>query len=38
MDARSQEWIDQTSANIKELFEMFDKDKTGAIVQDEVHI
>lgn len=36
MEAKSQEWIDNTEAKIREVFDLFDKDKTDAIVQEEV--
>ena len=32
----SQEWIDTTKASIKEVFELFDKDKSEFIIQEEI--
>lgn len=36
METKSQEWIDQTQAKIREAFDLFDKDKADAIIQEEV--
>ena len=36
MDTKSQEWIEQTEARIREAFDLFDKDKADAIIQEEV--
>ncbi len=36
MDTKSQEWIEQTEAKIREAFDLFDKDKADAIIQEEV--
>ena len=36
MDGKSQEWFDNTEAKIREVFDLFDKDKTESIVQEEV--
>jgi Ca2+-binding EF-hand superfamily protein len=36
MDTKSQEWIEQTEAKIREAFDLFDKDKNDAIIQEEV--
>jgi calmodulin len=36
MESKSQEWIEQTSAKIREAFDLFDKDKGDAIIQEEV--
>jgi calmodulin len=36
METKSQEWIDQMSAKIREAFDLFDKEKTDAILQEEV--
>ena len=36
MDAKSAEWIEQTEAKIREAFDLFDKDKADAIIQEEV--
>ena len=36
VDQKGQEWIDTTSASIKEAFDLFDKDKSDAIIQEEV--
>jgi len=33
---KSQEWIEQNEARIREAFDLFDKDKADAIVQEEV--
>ena len=33
MESKSQEWIEQTEAKIREVFELFDKEKTESIVQ-----
>lgn len=36
MDTKSAEWIEQTEAKIREAFDLFDKDKADAIIQEEV--
>mmetsp|Transcript_9602 Transcript_9602/g.8583 ORF Transcript_9602/g.8583 Transcript_9602/m.8583 type:complete len:165 (-) Transcript_9602:28-522(-) len=36
MEGKSQEWIDQTEGKIREMFDLFDKDKTDSIVQEEI--
>ena len=36
MEGKSQEWFDITEARIREVFDLFDKDKTESIVQEEV--
>ena len=36
METKSQEWIEQTEAKIREAFDLFDKDKADAIIQEEV--
>ncbi len=36
MEGKSQEWVDSTEARIREVFDLFDKDKTDTIVQEEV--
>eukprot|EP01035_Chromulina_nebulosa_P022462 gene22462-29085_t len=36
MEGKSQEWIDQTESKIREMFDLFDKDKTDSIVQEEI--
>eukprot|EP01039_Chlorochromonas_danica_P009021 gene9021-9956_t len=36
METKSQEWIEQTEARIREAFDLFDKDKADAIIQEEV--
>lgn len=36
MDTKSQEWIEATQARIREVFDLFDKDKSDSIVQEEV--
>jgi Ca2+-binding EF-hand superfamily protein len=36
MDTKSQEWIEQTEAKIREAFDLFDKEKADAIIQEEV--
>ena len=36
METKSQEWIEQTEAKIREVFDLFDKDKADAIIQEEV--
>jgi len=36
METKSQEWIEQAESRIREVFELFDKDKTESIVQEEV--
>lgn len=36
MDTKSQEWIESTEAKIREAFDLFDKDKADAIIQEEV--
>lgn len=36
MDTKSHEWIEQTEAKIREAFDLFDKDKADAIIQEEV--
>ncbi len=36
MDTKSQEWIELTEAKIREAFDLFDKDKADAIIQEEV--
>jgi calmodulin len=36
MDTKSQEWIEQTESKIREAFDLFDKDKADAIIQEEV--
>lgn len=33
METKSQEWIEQTEIRIREVFDLFDKDKTDSIVQ-----
>ncbi len=33
METKTQEWIEQTEVKIREVFELFDKDKTESIVQ-----
>ena len=32
----TQDWIDATKASIKEVFELFDKDKSEFIIQEEI--
>ncbi len=36
MDTKSAEWIEQTEAKIREAFDLFDKEKADAIIQEEV--
>ena len=36
METKSQEWIEQTEAKIREACDLFDKDKADAIIQEEV--
>eukprot|EP01036_Dinobryon_divergens_P029990 gene29990-39169_t len=36
MDAKNSEWIEKTEAKIREAFDLFDKDKADAIIQEEV--
>ena len=36
MEQKSQDWISDNEARIREAFDLFDKDKTEAIVQEEV--
>lgn len=36
METKSQEWIEQTEQRIREAFDLFDKDKADAIIQEEV--
>lgn len=36
METKTQDWIEQTEARIREAFDLFDKDKADAIVQEEV--
>jgi hypothetical protein len=33
MENRSQEWIDQTTGKIRDIFEVFDKDKIDSVAQ-----
>jgi Ca2+-binding EF-hand superfamily protein len=33
METKSQEWIEKTEAKIREAFDLFDKDKSDAIIQ-----
>lgn len=36
METKSPEWVEQTEAKIREAFDLFDKDKSDAIIQEEV--
>ena len=36
MESKTQEWIDAQKLRIKEVFELFDRDKTDAIMQEEI--
>lgn len=36
METKTQEWIEQTEAKIREAFDLFDKDRADAIIQEEV--
>jgi len=36
METKSAEWVEQTEAKIREAFDLFDKDKADAIIQEEV--
>eukprot|EP01038_Epipyxis_sp_PR26KG_P011279 gene11279-15131_t len=36
MESKTPEWIEQTEAKIREAFDLFDKDKADAIIQEEV--
>ena len=36
METKSPEWIAETEVKIREAFDLFDKDKSDAIVQEEV--
>jgi len=38
METKSHEWIEQTEARIREAFDLFDKDKADAIIQEEVSV
>ena len=38
MESKSQEWIEQTEMKIREAFELFDKEKADAIMQEEVSL
>lgn len=36
METKTQEWIEQTESRIREAFDLFDKEKADAIIQEEV--
>jgi calmodulin len=36
METKTQDWIESTEARIREAFDLFDKDKADAIIQEEV--
>jgi len=36
METKSPEWIAETEMKIREAFDLFDKDKSDAIIQEEV--
>eukprot|EP01041_Mallomonas_annulata_P008916 gene8916-18449_t len=36
METKSQEWIEATEARIREAFDLFDKDKSDVVVQEEI--
>ena len=36
LTSKSAEWIEQTETKIREAFELFDKDKTDTVVQEEI--
>ena len=36
METKTQEWIEQTESKIREAFDLFDKDRADAIIQEEV--